>query len=182
MKRFVAFAGRVTVAHVVTYIAVGALAYPLLTREFFEGSAGLASQVMRTPAEPALWVHVTRWMLPFQVLRGVLIALVLYPFLETLTRWSYTKRLAGIAGLYVVLGQWASTVAGSGTIEGWLILRPEFTTPSVVVKAMGEGLVQGVALSAWVARWVMSLPGAAPGRPASTGTVDGNVDGDSPLT
>jgi len=83
MKRFAGFAGRVTIAHVVTYIAVGALAYPLLTREFFEGSAGLAAQVMRTPAEPALWAHVTRWMLPFQVLRGVLIALVLYPFLGT---------------------------------------------------------------------------------------------------
>ena len=40
MKRFVGFVGRVKVAHVVTYIAAGALAYPLLTREFFEGSAG----------------------------------------------------------------------------------------------------------------------------------------------
>lgn len=68
MKRFVGFVGRVTVVHVVTYIAVGALAYALLTREFFEGSAGRAAQVMRTPAEPALWVHVTRWMLPFQFL------------------------------------------------------------------------------------------------------------------
>ncbi len=169
MKRFVGFAGRVTVAHVVTYIAVGALAYPLLTREFFEGSGSLAAQVMRTPAEPALWAHVTRWMLPFQVLRGVLIALVLYPFLETITRWSYIRRVTGIAGLYIVLGQWASTVAGSGTIEGWLILRPEFTSPTVVVKAMGEGLVQGLALSAWVARSVMSLPGATAERLASAG-------------
>lgn len=171
MKRFVGFVGRVTVAHVVTYIAVGALAYPLLTREFFEGSAGLAAQVMRTPAEPELWAHVTRWMLPFQVLRGVLIALVLYPFLDAILRWSYMKRLAVIAGLYIVLGQWASTVAGSGTIEGWLILRPEFTSPSVVVKAIGEGLVQGLALSAWVARWVMSLPGATAERPASAKAV-----------
>lgn len=169
MKTFVAFAGRVTVAHVVTYVAVGALAYPLLTREFFEGSTGLASHVMRTPAEPALWAHVTRWMLPFQVLRGVLIALVLYPFLGTITRWGYRKRLAAIAGLYIVLGQWASTVAGSGTIEGWLILRPEFTAPSVVVNAMSEGVLQGLALSAWVARWVMSLPGAAAERTASAG-------------
>ncbi len=32
MKRFVGFAGRATVAHVVTYIAVGAFAFPVLTR------------------------------------------------------------------------------------------------------------------------------------------------------
>jgi hypothetical protein len=40
-----------------------------------------------------------------KVLRGVLIALVLHPFLGTITRWSYGKRLAGIADLYVVLGR-----------------------------------------------------------------------------
>ena len=161
MGRFWDFAGRVTVAHVVTYIAVGALAYPLLTQEFFEGTNALAARVMRTPAEPALWAHVIRWMLPFQVLRGVLIATVLYPFLDAIVQWSYGKRVLGLAGLYVVLGQWASTVAGSGTIEGWLILRPEFTSPDVVVKPVGEGLVQGLALSAWLAHWVMSLPGYA---------------------
>jgi hypothetical protein len=49
MRRFLAFAGRLTVAHVVPYIAAGALAYPLLTREFFEGSNALAARVMRTP-------------------------------------------------------------------------------------------------------------------------------------
>ncbi|MBL8220534.1 MAG: hypothetical protein JNL62_14975 [Bryobacterales bacterium] len=63
--------------------------------------------------------------------------------------------------MYVVLGQWASTVAGSGTIEGWLILRPEFTAPGIVVKAMIEGLVQGVALAGLLARWMMP-PGIAP--------------------
>lgn len=87
---------------------MGALAYPLLTRELFEGTAALANQVMRTPA-------------------------------------------------------------GSGTIEGWLILRPEFTTPDVVVKAMSEGFVQGLALSAGVARWILSLPGAATGQLATAG-------------
>jgi hypothetical protein len=156
MSRFVSFAVRVTGAHVVTYIGVGVLDYLLLTREFFDNPSGLAAQVMRTPAEPALWSHVIRWMLPLQVVRGVLIALVLYPFLSTLHSWTYYKRVGAIAGLYVVLGQWASTVAGSGTIEGWLILRPEFTAPGIVVKAMIEGLVQGVAFAALLARTMMS--------------------------
>jgi hypothetical protein len=152
MKNYLRFAGRVTAAHVVTYIGVGALAYMLLTGGFFDGSNELVNRVMRTPADPALWKHVTTWMLPFQVLRGMMIALVLYPFVPAMRDWTYLKRAAAIAGLYVILGQWASTVAGSGTIEGWLILRPEYTAPSIVVKAMIEGLVQGVALAAWIAR------------------------------
>ena len=155
MSRFARFAVRVTVAHVVTYIGVGVVAYALLTHEFFDNPNGLAARVMRTPAEPALWNHVARWMLPLQIVRGILIALVLYPFLSTLRNWSYQKRAAAIAGLYVVLGQWASTVAGSGNIEGWLILRPEFTAPGIVVKAMIEGFVQGVAFAGLLARWMM---------------------------
>lgn len=152
MKSYLRYAARVTAAHVVTYIGVGALAYAFLTNSFFDGSNELVNRVMRTPAEPALWRHVTIWMLPFQVLRGLLIALVLYPFLPAMRTWTYLKRASAIAGLYIILGQWASTVAGSGTIEGWLILRPEYTAPSIVVKAMIEGLVQGLALSVWIAR------------------------------
>lgn len=107
MKRFVQFSGRVIVAHVVTYVGVGMLTDLVLTRQFFEPE-GVAAQVLRTPADPQLWSHVTRWMLPAQVLRGLLIAAVLFPFVPTLLAWSYARRVAALAGLYVVLGQWAS--------------------------------------------------------------------------
>lgn len=60
-----------------------------------------------------------------------------------------------------MLGQWASTVAGSGTIEGWLILKPEFTTFPVVIKAMVEGFVQGLALSLWISLSVGSIESPA---------------------
>jgi hypothetical protein len=164
VEKFVRFSGRVIVAHVVTYIGVGVLAYVFLTHQFFEPE-GLAAQVMRTPADPHLWSHVTRWMLPAQVLRGLLIALVLFPFVPTLLAWGYWKRATALVGLYVVLGQWASTVAGSGTIEGWLVLRPEFTEPRIVWGAMAEGLVQGTTLAAWLAWWMTSTPAGHAGRP-----------------
>ena len=156
MKTFAQFSARVVVAHVVTYIGVGVLAYLFLTREFFN-SNGIAAQIMRTPDQPELWRHVTSWMLPFQMLRGLLIAAVLFPFLPSLQAWAYWKRVAAIAALYIVLGQWASTVAGSGTIEGWLILKPEFTPLPGVIKAMVEGLVQGLALAAWISKSIGSI-------------------------
>ncbi len=149
MKIFFQFSARVIVAHVVTYIGVGALAFMFVTREFFDPT-GIAAQIMRTPDQDDLWRHVTTWMLPFQILRGFLIATVLFPFLSCLRSWPYGKRAVTIGGLYIVLGQWASTVAGSGTIEGWLILKPEFTAFPVVIKAMVEGFVQGLALSTWI--------------------------------
>lgn len=156
MKKFFQFSSRVIGAHIVTYIGVGVLAFIFLTREFFNPN-GIAAQIMRTPDQYDLWRHVTIWMLPFQILRGFLIATVLFPFLSSLHSWSYWKRVVTIGGLYIVLGQWASTVAGSGTIEGWLILKPEFTTFPVVIKAMVEGFVQGLALSLWISKSIDSI-------------------------
>ncbi len=156
MKKFFQFSSRVIVAHTVTYIGVGVLAFIFLTREFFDPN-GIAAQIMRTPYQHDLWRHVTIWMLPFQILRGFLIATVLFPFLACLHSWPYWKRVVIIAGLYIVLGQWASAVAGSGTIEGWLILKPEFTTFPVVIKAMVEGFIQGLALSTWISKSIDSM-------------------------
>lgn len=155
IKKFLQFSARVVVAHTVTYIGVGVLAFLFVTRDFFNPD-GIATQIMRTPDQQDLWRHVTIWMLPFQILRGFLIATVLFPFLSCLQSWPYWKRIVTIGGLYIVLGQWASTVAGSGTIEGWLILKPEFTTFPVVIKAMAEGFIQGLALSAWISKSIDS--------------------------
>lgn len=154
MKKFTWFAVKVTVVQAVTYIVAGMIAYPLFTRQFFEGASPLLAPLMRLPSEPELWGHVVKWMLPAQLLRGVLMAGALYPFLSTLQSWSFAKRLLSIASLYVVIGQWCSPVAGASTIEGWLILRPEFTTPQVVLNVIPEGLIQGLGFGAWLARWL----------------------------
>lgn len=154
MKQFVGFAVKVTIVQAVTYILAGILAYPLLTRQFFEGASPLLAPLVRLPSEPELWSHVTRWMLPAQILRGVLMAGALYPFLGILQSWSFTKRCLSLASLYGVIGQWTSPVAGASTIEGWVILRPEFTTPQIVLSVIPEGLIQGLGFGAWLARWL----------------------------
>lgn len=154
MRTFILFATKVTVVQAVTYIAAGLIAYPLFTRQFFEGDNPLLAGFMRLPSEPELWGHVTRWMLPVQLLRGILLAGALYPFLATLQSWSFTKRFLSLASLYIVVGQWCSPVAGSSTIEGWLILLPEFTTPYIILNVIPEGVIQGLAFGAWLSRWL----------------------------
>jgi hypothetical protein len=154
MKQFAWFAAKVTLVQAVTYIVAGMIAYPLFTRQFFEGDNPLLAPLMRLPSEPEQWSHVTRWMLPAQILRGILLAGALHPFLGTLQSWSFTKRFLSIAALYIVIGQWSSPVAGASTVEGWIILRPEFTTPSIVLRVIPEGLIQGLAFGAWLARWL----------------------------
>jgi hypothetical protein len=50
-RRFLSFAAKVTTAHVVSYFVVGAAAYQLLTKQFYEGGNPVFSTFMRTPTE-----------------------------------------------------------------------------------------------------------------------------------
>jgi hypothetical protein len=158
-KRFVSFAAKVTIAHVVSYLVVGAAAYQLLTKSFYEGSNPIFSTFMRTPAEPELWRHAMTWFIPGQVLRGVFMAAVLYPFFDTLKAWNWGKRFLSISGLYLVLGFWASAVAAPGTIDGLIYLRPEITLYAHLM-VQPEIVVQALILGAWVALWMVPRPEA----------------------
>src|SRR5262245_10964746 len=153
MKTFLAFAAKVVVAHVVTYFVVGAAAYHLLTKRFYEGPDPVFAAFMRTPADPALWGHVERWFLPAQVLRGRLVALALAPFLGTLRQWGVWRRFACLAGLYLVFGFWAAAVAAPGTIDGLVYLRPEVTAEAHIL-VQPEIVVQGALFALWLAWWI----------------------------
>jgi hypothetical protein len=152
-RRFLIFASKVTAAHIITYLLAGAIAYPLLTKEFYVGANPIFKLFMRTEVEPELWKHVATWFLPAQFLEGLLIAAALYPFFDTLMLWSFSKRFLSVSGLYIVLGFWAATVAAPGTIEGLVYLRPIFT-PLVHLKVQPEILGEGLALGALVALWM----------------------------
>jgi len=157
MKTFLRFAVKVTVAHVVTYFVAGALAYQLLTKPFYVGPDAVFASFMRTEADPALWSHVMRWFLPGNMLRGILMALALFPFLDRLTSWPFGKRFLSLAGLYLIFGFWATAVAAPGTLEGMVYMRPEIT-PYAHVTVQPEIVVQGLAFTAWLAWWVAREP------------------------
>lgn len=152
-RKLVNFAIKVTIAHTVTYFLVGAIAYQLLTKPLYIGEYAVMSTFMRTEAEPELWRHVMVWFLPAQILRGLLMAIALFPFLDTIVNWNLAKRFIVIAGIYLVFGFWASAVAAPGTIEGLVYLRPEFTL-SVHLKVQPEIIAQGLLMSVWLAYWV----------------------------
>jgi hypothetical protein len=140
----------VAVAHAATYFVVGALAFATLTHGLYEGEDPLFGSYLRTPAEAALWGHVTTWFLPAQLLRGALMGIALTPLLPLLIRWSPWTRAWVLAGLYLVIGFWAAAAAAPGNIEGLVYLRPEFDLDTVV-RVQPEFVVQGIALSVLVA-------------------------------
>ena len=148
--RLVRFVGIVMLAHIVTYFIAGAIAYPTLTKQFYEGPNPIFASFMRTPAQPDAWQHAVNWFLPENLLRGILIGMVLCPFLATFRAWRFRRRFLTISGLYLVLGFWASAVAAPGTLEGMVYLRPEIT-PYAHLMVQPEIVIQGLVFAAWVA-------------------------------
>jgi hypothetical protein len=154
-RRFLVFAGKVTVVLLVMTFVVGLFAYPLLTKELFVSPDSVFAKIYRTQAEPELWNAVYVWILPVQIVRALLIALILYPFYDTLNGWEYWQRFISIAGLLVVLGHLAGS---SGIIKSLYMLRPEFVTPEIILRSLPEPIVQGVLIAAWLAKWMAVKP------------------------
>lgn len=90
------------------------------SKDLFENPDSVLSKIFRAPAEPELWSKVFVWIVPVQILRAFLIAVVLYLFFDTLNGWEYRKRFLSIAGLLVVLGHFAGS---SGIKKAWHLIQ-----------------------------------------------------------
>ena len=155
--RFLSFVAKVIAAQVTTYFLAGAVFYPLLTKPYYEGRDPIFAVFMRTEADMGLWAHVVNWFLPAEILRGILIAAVLYPLYDILKAWPFLKRFLYVASLYLVLGFWAATVAAPGTLEGMVYMRP-FITPEVHLRVQPEIILQGLALALFISGAMMERP------------------------
>ncbi len=156
-RRYAVFSAKVVAAHVTTYFLAGAIFYQFLTKAFYTGPNPIFAAFMRTESEPELWAHVVTWFLPAQILRGVLMAAVLYPLFDTLKTWPFGRRFVWIAGVYLVFGLWSAAGAAPGTIEGMVYMRPPITG-LVHLKVQPEIIFQGLGLAALIAGAMMEKP------------------------
>jgi hypothetical protein len=163
-KRFGIFVAKIIAAQVTTYFLAGAVFYPLLTKSYYVGPNPIFAAFLRTEADQALWPHVVNWFLPAEILRGFLIAAVLYPLYDVLMVWPFLKRLFYIASLYLVMSFWAASVPAPGTIEGLVYMRP-FITSEVHFHVQPEIILQGLALALFIAGAMMEPK--MPARPVA---------------
>jgi hypothetical protein len=122
IRDYLRFVAWVTLTHVVTYLAVGTLAYALIYKG--QMGAGGLDPFLRHPNDPEEWRHVETWLIPAQLLRGLLFGVALAPFLKTLSAWSLGPRFLALLSLLLVFSVWSVTMPGPGSIEGWVYLKP----------------------------------------------------------
>ena len=143
---FLGFSGRMIVAHFLTYFFMGLVFYltglnvvayyeqhpdPMVTTFFRSSTTQL---VMLGPL--------------FQLLRGLIFALVLFPFrkvfLENKRGWLY------LWGLFLALAIFAPSSAAPGSIEGWIYTN---FSPTFHLIYLPEIIIQTLAFSWLVVFW-----------------------------
>src|SRR6186713_2363828 len=97
------FVLKVMLVSSVAYLVAGALAYQLLTKQFYVGEDAIFAKFLRSEADPDQWRHVMTWQFPMLLVRGLLISLALLPFRPALISFPLRKRIFVLFVLFFVL-------------------------------------------------------------------------------
>ena len=147
-----AFCGRVTLVHFLSYSLVGALFFALGLNVivYYESNPDPAMQGYQEIFRTTDSVLVIAGPL-FNIIRGLLFGLVLYPFRETLItrKWGW----AYLWALFLVLALFSTIGPGPASIEGLIYTRVPL---SHHLLTPWEGLLQTLVFSLLLIRWEKS--------------------------
>lgn len=115
-KTFLRFALIVIVSQLVTYYVAGIIAQVFLGASEFYPPSPNAIRYLKDPHDPTLQL----WILPAQALRGLLFAIVLFPFRQRLLELGTWYGGLAIAGIIFVMG---FVAASGGMIEHFVYFK-----------------------------------------------------------
>lgn len=95
------------------------------------------------------------WMFPIIVLRGLLIGIVLLPFVETLGRMRSVKRMATLFALSYLLLHLAAAAPSPGNLEGFVYMKQDLVTVQSFFATQPEMLLQSGLFAVGVS-WVLT--------------------------
>jgi hypothetical protein len=141
-KTFAFFTSRTIIVHIVTYVIAGMFAYYIQWGGVYGGPA--MQTYMKPPSEFGPLVTAS------QILRGLILAVALYPFLGRileLKRWGWLS----VSSLYLLIG----TIAGSGGVIEHIVFTtaPVFFTLATLPEIVVQGLMFGYLLVFWERRY-----------------------------
>jgi hypothetical protein len=140
---YLTFSALFTAAHIVAYMAAGAITLHLFYKPLHGGKDALYGAFLRDHDDPDERKRLGRVLLPSQLARGVLMSIVLYPVLGTLGDLSFGLQFAFLAGLMYIYTDLASAVPFSNTIEGVVYMKPTFIREAFW-KTQGESAIYSV--------------------------------------
>lgn len=138
--------------HLVAYVVAGVISQ-LFSRQVY-GDDGVLAGYLRDVDKPEERRRQGLVMVPAQLIRAVLMALVLLPILEPLEEMGFGLRALFLSGLMFVYTDIAAAVPFTNTIEGLVYLEPRLVRPSVFWTVQAEGIIYAT-LFGLTAAWLL---------------------------
>jgi hypothetical protein len=145
LKSLLKFVGITMVTMLVTYFLAGLVARFLLGGEAFYPPSPTAISYLRDPAAPGMVLKI--W--PAQLLRGLLIALALFPFRQRLIQMGTWAGGAAFGAVVFIIG----FVAASGGMIEHFVWFKEYPTQFAIITFI-EILVQVILMGPWTVSWM----------------------------
>lgn len=156
-KQTLRFVASSTAIYAVAYLVVGAIAYQLITKQFYVGADPIFSAYLRSESNPTEWAHTNLWLIPGLLLRALLISLVLLPFVETFKKMVFWKRTGILFVLMFVLIHIAAAAPSPSNIEGLVYIKPQLTGVTSFLLTQPEMIAQCL-LFALGLSWILRKP------------------------
>ena len=137
--------------HTLAYYIAGFINYQF-SKKLYGGREQLYQSFLRNMSDPQEALSVNKKIIPVQLLRAVLMSIVLYPVLGTLSDLSFGLRFAFMGGLMFVYADFCSAIPFSNTLEGVIYMKPEFVRRKVFWTIQMEAVIYSLLFglgSAW---------------------------------
>lgn len=113
-----------TLIHVLSYMIAGMLALRI-SKDIYDGKSRLMDY-LRDMSDEKESKNVHRWLIPGQIVRGLLLSIVLYPILLPLGDLSFGVRFLFFAGLMFVYTHVACAAPCPDNIEGLIYMKERY--------------------------------------------------------
>ena len=156
-KKRLVFIAKSSVAYTLCYLIVGAIAYQLITKQFYVGDDPVFTAYLRSESNIAEWSHTSTWLVPGLLFSAVLISLVLLPFVETLKRMAFPRRVGVIFALLFVLLHIAAAAPSPSNIEGLIYMKADLVSAKAFLLTQPEMILQSL-MFALSLSWIIKKP------------------------
>ena len=129
-------------SHGITYLIAGAMALKI-SKDIYENRKRLCT-FLRDMADKEESLHVSLYFIPAQILRGLLMSIVLYPFLDVLVGFSFGLKFIFFCSLMFVYTHIAAASPFIDNIEGFVYFKNEYLKKKSFIKFQLEMIIYSI--------------------------------------
>lgn len=127
------------ISHTFAYFLAGIIAYNI-SQDLYQSENRLLDFLI-DPNKEGEANFTLKKVIPAQVLRGILMSIIFYPLLGTITEFSLELRILFFTGLMFIYTDLASAAPFPSNIEGFVYMKDRYLQKSVFWKTQAEMII-----------------------------------------